>query len=208
MIDRDFFARPAIDVAPELLGAVLHRGEVELRITEVEAYLGHLDSGSHAFRGLTPRNAPMFGEPGQLYVYLSYGMHHCVNLVCSPEGDASAVLLRAGEIVAGIDVARTRRPSAKRDTELARGPGRLAAALGFTRADNGLDLFATTERLAPSNPFAATVRIQLPDVAPLVFRSGPRTGVSGAGGGAAFPWRFWIPGEPTVSPYRVSVPRR
>lgn len=225
MFDRDFFFRPATSVAPELLGAVVHHGDVALRITEVEAYLGDTDPGSHAFRTQSPRNATMFGEPGHLYVYLSYGIHHCVNLVCSPGGVASAVLLRAGEIVAGVAIARDRRPSATDDIDLARGPGRLAAALGLTRAHDGFDLFAAADRAKTTDLFtapdlstaaepsetglhAAAIYLEFPDADPPVFASGPRTGVSGAGGGAAFPWRFWIPGEPTVSPYRAHVPRR
>ncbi|MBC7517933.1 MAG: DNA-3-methyladenine glycosylase [Microbacteriaceae bacterium] len=206
MRDRDFFARPATAVAPELLGAVLSVGKVALRITEVEAYRGTSDPGSHAFHGETPRNAAMFGEPGHLYVYVSYGVHHCVNVVCSPRGEASAVLLRAGEIVAGFEPARGRRLSAKRDVDLARGPGRLAAPLGITRANDGDDLFGAPLFGAPL--FAASLSLEFPDATSPVFQAGPRTGVSGAGGGTAFPWRFWIPGEPTVSPYRPHAPRR
>lgn len=173
-----------------LLGGILtHRG-VSIRITEVEAYLGGgVDPGSHAFRGQTKRNASMYGPPGHLYAYFTYGMHVCANVVCSPSGEASGVLLRAGEIVAGIDEARQRRTSKASDRDLARGPARLTVALGIDLDDDGFDL--------DKPPFDLT----LPS-AQTEFLTGPRTGVSGDGGGAMFPWRFWIPGEASVSPYR------
>ena len=132
-----FFERPVLEVAPDLLGAhVSHRG-VTIRLTEVEAYDGPNDPGSHAYRGLTPRTGVMFGPPGGLYVYFSYGMHWCANLVCGSEGTASAVLMRAGEVVEGIEVARSRRGGVV-DRDLARGPARLAQALGLSREQNGL----------------------------------------------------------------------
>ncbi|WP_241978687.1 MULTISPECIES: DNA-3-methyladenine glycosylase [Cryobacterium] len=187
---RSLLARPALEVAPLLLGAVIGRDGVLLRITEVEAYLGlGLDPGSHAFRGQTRRNAAMFGEPGHLYAYFSYGMHVCANIVCSEPGEASAVLLRAGEIIAGVDEARMRRPTARSDRDLGRGPARLTVALGIGLADDGADLSRA--------PFELTLPEQ-----PSEFRSGPRTGVSGPGGGAEYPWRFWIPDDASVSPYR------
>ncbi|CAN5269734.1 DNA-3-methyladenine glycosylase [soil metagenome] len=191
MFDRAFLERPSIEVAPLLLGALVTAGDVTVRLTEVEAYLGELDPGSHAFRGQTPRNAVMYGEPGHLYTYFTYGMHVCANVTCSPAAVASAVLLRAGEVVAGVETARMRRTTSKTDTDLARGPARLCVALGITLADGGLDLESGRVRLelpARAGPFAA----------------GPRTGVSGAGGTDAYPWRFWIPGDPTVSPYKRS----
>src|SRR6478735_2333762 len=137
------------DVAPRLLGARLTTvvgGEtVVLRITEVEAYHGRgtgpvPDPGSHARMGPTPRNATMWGEPGHLYVYLSHGIHSCVNVVSGPEGAAGGILLRAGEIVEGMDAARRRRPAARVDRDLARGPGRLGEALGLRHpVHDGLD---------------------------------------------------------------------
>jgi len=165
-----------------------------VRLTEVEAYLGETDPGSHAFRGVTPRTRTMFGEPGHLYVYFSYGMHVCANVVCSPSGVASAVLLRAGEVVDGLDLARERRPTSRLDRDLGRGPARLTKALGIELGDDAAPL--------EGGPFA----LELPP-SPVSFTTGPRVGVSGAGGTDAFPLRFWIPGDPTVSVYRPSLPR-
>ncbi|MDI5963058.1 DNA-3-methyladenine glycosylase [Streptomyces sp. SL13] len=201
-LDRSFFDRPVLDVAPDLLGRVLVHttadGPIALRLTEVEAYAGTADPGSHAYRGRTPRNAVMFGPPGHVYVYFTYGMWHCANLVCGPVGTASGVLLRAGEIVTGADLARPRRATSRRDSDLAQGPARLAGALGIDRALNGADACApdgTPFRLLTGAP-----------PAPGTVRTGPRTGVGGAG--ADHPWRFWIDGDPTVSPYRAHAPRR
>lgn len=188
--DRTQFERPAVEVAPLLLGGILsHRG-VSLRITEVEAYVGDgVDPGSHAFRGKTKRNASMYGPPGHLYAYFTYGMHVCANIVCSPNGEASGLLLRGGEIVDGVAEARLRRTTATTNRDLARGPARLTVALGIELSEDGSDLHKP--------PFDLT----LPS-APAEFLTGPRTGVRGDGGGAMFPWRFWIPGEASVSPYR------
>jgi DNA-3-methyladenine glycosylase len=190
-------------VAPALLGVRLISelgGErVAVRLTEVEAYMGEEDPGSHAFRGPTPRTQIMFGDAGFLYVYFTYGMHWCANIVCGPAGSASAVLLRAGEVVDGLDVARSRRPSARADAELARGPARLTTALGIDGAQNGLDL-VTDRQLwlePPTSP------------APAPVRTGPRVGIRGNGGDAdRFPWRFWLDGDPTVSTYRPGQLRR
>ncbi|ANJ28910.1 3-methyladenine DNA glycosylase [Agromyces aureus] len=176
-----------------LLGAVLAHstpeGRVAIRISEVEAYRGvGEDPGSHAHRGMTARTAVMFGEAAHLYAYFTYGMHTCLNVVAGVEGRASAVLLRGATVVEGVELARERRGAAS-DRDLARGPARLAVALGVPLAATGADL------LAP--PFSLEV-----PVAPLAFAAGPRTGVSGAGGGAAYPWRFWLPDDRGVSPYR------
>jgi DNA-3-methyladenine glycosylase len=193
MFDRDALARPATEVALDLLGATLSRdsaeGRVTIRLTEVEAYLGEVDPGSHAFRGLTRRTTVMFGEPGHLYTYFTYGMHVCANVVCSPPGTASAVLLRGGEVVEGLELARERRTTSKSDADLARGPARLVVALGVTLADGGADLGT-----APFDLTLPSVRAH--------HEAGPRTGVSGGGGSAEYPWRFWIPGDRTVSPYK------
>ena len=202
MNDRERLAAPAVAVAPLLLGSFLTAGGVRLRITEVEAYLGiGLDPGSHSYRGKTPRNAVMFGEPGHLYTYFTYGMHTCCNVVTSPEGESSAVLIRAGEIVDGVEIARQRRTTSRADSDLARGPARLCVALGIAMADNGTDLLGDTP--------TSRVSLELRDAAAAPsFATGPRTGVSGAGGGADYPWRFWIPGEPTVSPYKAHSPKK
>lgn len=202
-LPRGFFDRPVLEVAPDLLGRVLVRstpeGPIELRLTEVEAYAGEVDPGSHAFRGRTPRNAVMFGPPGHAYVYFTYGMWHCLNLVCGPEGEASGVLLRAGEVRHGAELAHPRRPTAKTPNELAKGPARLATALGIDRTLNGTDVCEG----APDAPLRILTGTP---PAPEAVRSGPRTGVGGDG--AVHPWRFWWADDPTVSPYRAHQPRR
>ena len=189
-----------LTVARELLGAVLvsraPEGTVAVRLTEVEAYAGTSDPGSHAYRGQTNRTAVMFGPPGHAYVYFTYGMHWCVNLVCAEAGTASAVLLRAGEVVRGQDLARERRGDTVRDRDLARGPARLTKALGITGELNGVDVV----RGGPLRVLAGT---PVPDSR---VATSPRTGVGGDG--ATHPWRFHIVGEPSVSPYRPAVPRR
>lgn len=202
-VPRERLARSVHEVAPELLGCHLEHvtaeGGVVVRLTEVEAYAGPGDPGSHAARGRTPRTAVMFGPPGHLYVYFSYGMHWCANVVCGPEGTASAVLLRAGEVVEGHELARRRRPASRADRDLARGPARLCTALGITGEDDAHDVVASERvRLLQGEP-----------VPPDQLRRGPRVGVSGPGGsGEAYPWRVWIDGDPTVSTYRAAVPRR
>jgi DNA-3-methyladenine glycosylase len=193
----EVLARPSLEVAPLLLGAVVRHetqeGAVAVRLTEVEAYAGADDPGSHAFRGRTPRNAVMFGPAGHLYVYFTYGMHHCCNVVVGEEGTASAVLLRAGEVVEGIDVARNRRPGSS-ERDLARGPARLCNALAIDLSHNGVDLST------------GALTLELGDgVAPEAMVTGPRVGLRLA---AENPWRFWLAGEPTVSTYRPAVARR
>lgn len=201
----DLAALP-LEVAPRLLGATLTTdvagAVVTLRITEVEAYHGKgtgpvPDPGSHARMGRTARNATMWGEPGHLYVYLSHGIHSCVNVVCGPEGEAGGVLLRAGEIVAGRETAFARRPAARTERELARGPGRLGDAVGLRHpVHDGID--AITGALH----HGASARLLLPESVAPGLASGPRVGVAGVAGTDAFPWRFWIAGDPTVSPFR------
>ena len=201
-LPRPFFDRPVLEVAPGLLGRVIVRttpdGPIALRLTEVEAYDGPNDPGSHAYRGRTASNSVMFGPPGHVYVYFTYGMWHCMNLVCGPEGRAAGVLLRAGEIVEGAELARKRRSSARDDRELAKGPARLATALDVDRALDGADACALGDQ-------PLTVLPGIP-ADPGRVRSGPRTGVAGEGG--VHPWRFWIADDPTVSPYRAHAPRR
>jgi DNA-3-methyladenine glycosylase len=249
LLPRGFFGRPAQEMAPGLLGCVLRHdtpdGAVAVLLTEVEAYAGAADAASHAFRGRTARTAVMFGEPGHSYVYFTYGMHFCVNLVCLPEGTASAVLLRAGRVIEGAALAARRRyaglaegpetsapagergsaagsrPGARdhgagehgagdhsagddgarghaaRERDLARGPARLCQALGIDRSLDGADV------CDPASPLRVSGPAQVVGTADI--DSGPRVGVSRA---AEVPWRFWIAGEPTVSPYRAYAPRR
>lgn len=203
----EVLARDSLKAAPALLGAIVTtmspEGTVSVRLTEVEAYRGEADPGSHAFRGRTARNASMFEAGGIIYVYFTYGMHHCANVVTGPQGLSRAVLMRGGEVVAGAELARRRRPAAKNDRDLARGPARLCAALGLDRSDDGAALGGPGSRISLALP--------PPDQAPEAerIRTGPRTGVAGPGGdGEAYPWRFWLEGEPTVSPYKPAVPRR
>lgn len=184
-----------MEVAPQLLGRRLSStgegGTVTVVLTEVEAYAGADDPASHSYRGPTPRNEVMFGPPGHLYVYLSYGIHWCANVVTGPEGEASAVLLRAGRVVEGHDLARRRRGERIADRALARGPGCLGQALDLSRAENGLDLLGEGPlRLLPGEP-----------VAPDGITSGERVGVRLA---HDRPWRFWTTGEPSVSSYKRS----
>jgi DNA-3-methyladenine glycosylase len=204
--DDAWLAGPVLDVAPRLLGARLSThlpdGVVTVRLTEVEAYDGEKDPGSHAFRGQNQRNAVMFGPAGFLYVYRHLGLHVCANVVTGTEGSASAVLLRAGEVVEGADLARDRRRRrgvVRSDVDLARGPARLADALGLDLAAYGADLLDD----------AGPARLVPPGLAPYDVATGPRVGVSGVGGDAvAHPWRFWLPSEPTVSAYRPAQVRR
>ena len=184
---RKVLESPVLEAAPRLLGATFSIGGVALRLTEVEAYDGANDPGSHAHRGRTPRNSVMFGPAGHLYVYFTYGMHHCCNVSCGPEGEASAVLLRAGEVVGGVELARERRPGSS-DRDLARGPGRLCQAMGIDRQDDGLDLRGHLVLAEPVED----------------IRSGPRVGLRLA---HDRPWRFWIADDPTVSRYVAAKPR-
>lgn len=198
-----------VEVAPRLLGALLETtlpdGAVTVRITEVEAYHGLgsgdvADPGSHARMGPTARNATMWGEAGHLYVYLSHGIHSCVNVVCGPAGRGDGILLRAGEIVAGADVARARREAkgvARTDRDLARGPGRLGDAIGLRHpVHDGIDAITGEPRAG------AVARLHVRETPLADVATGPRVGVAGIAGTSAYPWRFWIPGDPTVSPFR------
>ena len=177
----------AVEVAPRLLGGLLRAHDVTLRITEVEAYAGSDDLAAHAAIGPRPRTAALFAGPGTLYCYLSHGIHICGNIVCGRVGHGSALLLRAGEVVAGLEIARQRRPGVP-DAALARGPGSLGRAMGWTLADSGT-------RLGEDGP------VLEPGERPAAVASGPRVGVSVA---HLRPWRFWIPEDPTVSTYRRS----
>ncbi len=192
----ELLAGPVDVAAAGLLGRLVASGGVTVRLTEVEAYAGlGEDPASHAHRGRTGRNAVMFGPSGYAYVYFTYGMHWCLNVVCGPTGTASAVLLRAGAVVDGLDIARHRRVGVS-DRDLARGPARLTMALGVDKSADGTPLLDGSGpiRLLPGTPAGSDL-----------VRCGPRVGVAG---GATTPWRFWLDGEPTVSPYRAHTPRR
>jgi DNA-3-methyladenine glycosylase len=199
VVNRARLAHPSYALAPRLLGAVLISdvggASVAIRLTEVEAYHGADDPASHAFRGMTPRNRIMFGPAGFLYTYFTYGMHWCANIVCGVEGQPTAVLLRAGEIVDGLDVARERRHDPPKDRDLARGPARLASALGLGASENGTDLCGegSAVRLVSLSRRRQTVC------------SGPRVGIAVA---TERPWRFWLADDPTVSVYRPGGRRR
>lgn len=200
-LPREFFARPCLEVARELVGCVLVRrspagARIAARLVEVEAYLGDgSDPGSHAHGGRTRRNATMFGPPGHLYVYLSYGMHVCANLVTEPEGRAAAVLLRAAEPLEGLDVMLRRRrlEGARVDRRVAGGPGRLGQAFGLELSHDGASALCGewTVRAAPA-PTARTAAT-------------PRIGLSR---GADLPYRFveagspWLSRPPTAAPLR------
>lgn len=199
---RGWFAREVRAVAVDLLGCTITAGspdgDVTIRLTEVEAYGGQDDPGSHAFRGRTPRNATMFAEPGRLYVYRHLGLHHCLNVVAQPTGSAAAVLLRAGEVVEGVELAWSRREAVgvvDNERQLARGPARLAVCLGLDIDANGLDVTEVGG--------SVLVRRRPAEAVVAAHRQGPRVGVGGPGGDPRnHPWRFWSTGEPTVSAYR------
>jgi DNA-3-methyladenine glycosylase len=198
-VSDDWTSAPATDVAAtarSLLGWELRSGPVRLRLTELEAYQGLDDPASHAFRGKTPRTAVMFGPAGVAYVYFVFGMHWCLNIVCGEVGQASAVLVRAGEVIDGVDAARDRRQWTGPAHELARGPGRLAVALAVDFRANGTSMVDGAGPLTLSPPAAA--------VDPALVRAGPRVGVAAA---ADREWRFYLAGEKSVSAYRRHVPR-
>lgn len=199
-ISRDVLRGASPDIAPGLLGALLvHETAAGLasgRIVETEAYAGPSDRASHARAGRTARTEVMFGRAGHAYVYLVYGMHHCINVVCGPNGTASAVLIRALEPVEGLDLMRARRGrTAGPDVRLAAGPARLTQALGIDRSQGGTDL--TSE---------GSLYLRLPPIAAApAMVSGPRVGVEYAGADwSTRPWRFGIADHPSLSrPFRV-----
>jgi len=198
---RDFFARDVLDVAPALLGCVLKHSDAEgtiaLRITEVEAYAGERDPAAHSYRGKTNRNKTMFGAPGHVYCYFTYGMHHALNLVTGQPGQPSGCLIRAGDVIAGTELARARREARPRkralaDSSLARGPGCVAQCFGANLTNDGDDLFGGRWQFFVPE-----------DGRVLPHARGPRVGVSGPGGDATdFPWRFWLPEAASVSAYK------
>ncbi|HEV8556759.1 MAG TPA: DNA-3-methyladenine glycosylase [Actinophytocola sp.] len=199
-LTRQELAVDPVDAAKFLLGCVLEselpEGVVGVRLTEVEAYRGGDDPASHCYRGRTARNEVMFGPAGHLYVYFVYGMHFCANVVSLTDGVPGAVLLRAGEVVSGVDVAALRRPGARSTAELAKGPARLTGVLGLDRDHNGVDLTdpGSPVRLLAGNP-----------VADHEIHVGPRVGVAVA---VDVPWRFWLNSSTSVSTYRRGGKRR
>ena len=188
-LPRSFYDRPVLRIARDVLGRVLVHdapdGRVAGRIVEVEAYRGRLDPASHAYRGPTPRNRVMFGPPGHLYVYFTYGMHHCLNFVCAREGVAEAILIRALEPLIGIERMTARR-GVSIPWRMARGPGCVARALGLDLAHNGADLTRGPVWLADAPPRRLGLRIE----------HGPRIGIRV---GVDLPWRFFLAGHPCVS---------
>jgi DNA-3-methyladenine glycosylase len=192
-LTREELAVDPLDAARLLLGAYLEADGVRVRIVEVEAYRGGDDPASHCYRGRTPRNDVMFGPAGHLYVYFVYGMHFCANIVSLTDGVPGAVLLRAGEVVAGQELAKVRRPAARSAVELAKGPARLCSVLGLDRTHNGVDLTSD----------ASPVRLYAGEQVEQVY-TGPRVGVAVA---VDVPWRFWID-SPAVSTYRRGGKKR
>jgi len=185
VLDRSFYARPAVDVARDCLGKILVHGRVAGRIVETEAYLGVDDMAAHAWRGITNRTHVLFGPPGHAYVYFIYGMYDCLNFVAEEEGKAGCVLIRALEPVTGIRVMQRRRPAAKRIQDLASGPGKLTLAMGITRKQNGSDLVASR------------LHVRRLDYEPLIeIGVTPRIGITHC---ADWPLRFVIRGSAFVS---------
>ena len=199
--NRAFFSRDVLEVAPALLGCVLQRSDGEatiaIRITEVEAYAGEDDPGAHSYRGKTNRNKTLFGPPGHLYCYFTYGLHHAINVVVGQLGQPYGCLIRAGEVIEGADVARRRREQKPRKVPLpehglARGPGCVAQSFGVDLTNDGDDLFAGEWRF-----FVPRGGVVVP------HEVGPRVGVSGPGGDpSTYPWRYWLAGASSVSTYK------
>ena len=185
ILKRGFYARPASEVARDLLGKVLTHGETAGIIVETEAYLGGDDLASHSARGVTNRTRVIFGPPGHAYVYFIYGMYECLNIVAEPEGSPGCVLIRALEPIAGLDIMRARRPSARRVEDVTSGPGKLTLALGITRAENGADLTRGSLTVRQSAERRA-IRIE----------TTPRIGIRHC---AEWPLRFLIADNPFVS---------
>jgi DNA-3-methyladenine glycosylase len=185
---RSFFAQDSEIVAPLLLGAIFQVGELRGRIVETEAYGGSNDAASHAYRGKTPRNEVMFGPPGHLYVYFTYGMHYCANVVTGAVGDGQAVLIRAIEPFSGLETMRERRAKAKKDRDLANGPAKLCVAFGINAEHNGADLIARTWSIAMMRP-------EMP-IGVAEISNGPRIGITKE---IERPWRFWLTNNSHVS---------
>lgn len=189
VLPRDFYRRDSREVAPDLLNKVLVVGDLSGRIVETEAYMGDIDPGAHSFRGMTPRTEVMFGPPGHLYVYFTYGMHWCCNPVCGDEGEGWAVLIRAIEPLTGVDVIVANRPKAKRAVDATNGPGKLTQAFGIDGRLNGADLVTGDLGVTIVDDGVA------PPDEPVIS---PRIGL-GSNPAAPFEWRWFVPGHPYVS---------
>lgn len=204
-LTRDFYARDALTVARELIGCVFVRlepdgGRVGIRLVETEAYRGGIDPGSHGYRGMTERTRSMFGPPGRLYVYFTYGMHWCVNVVCGRAGECEAVLLRAGEPLFGIETMRQRRGRVA-DRLLTSGPARLAQAMGIDRSDDGAVLLR-------GGGFFCAVDAQTREYREAEVAVTARIGL-GPGRGDELPWRYVVPDSPYASRRTAErMPRR
>ena len=188
----DFYARPVLEVAPDLLGCRVVRGRTEGVIVETEAY-HHSEPACHAFVGLTPRTSTIFGPPGHAYVYRSYGIHAMLNAVCEPDREAAAVLIRALAPTRGLGLMRERRGGVKRDQDLCSGPGKLTQALGIELTDNGCDLAVGPVRILSPSSDRPRARVLV----------GPRVGINHA---VELPWRFVVAGDPNVSRPRLPDP--
>ncbi|WP_218221515.1 DNA-3-methyladenine glycosylase [Nesterenkonia sp. Act20] len=205
------FDAHATELAPALLGCELSvatsAGTVRVRLTEVEAYGDQgEDPGAHSFNGKTARNAALFGPPRHTYVYLNYGIHRCLNLACNSEGTAGGVLLRAGEVLQGRELAIERRGGRDTGAKLLSGPGRLGQGLGITLSMDARAVdIADTTHVTPGSHDAVEFTLVPPSAAVNAhqIRSGPRVGVSGTGGSTRYPWRYWLDADPTVSAYRA-----
>ena len=190
ILHRNFYQRAAVDFARDLLGTILVHGETAGMIVETEAYLGGDDLASHSAAGITDRTRVIFGPPGHAYVYLSYGIHECLNIVAEPAGVPGCVLIRALEPLMGLDIMRSRRPGARTDRDLTSGPGKLTRALAITRADNGADLTRDTATRGDLTVHAPLHK-QTADIAIT-----PRIGITKC---ADWPLRFVLKGTPFVS---------
>lgn len=187
IVERDFYRRPACDVARDLLNKLLWADGRAGRIVEVEAYAGQDDPGSHAYRGKTRRNATMFGPPGHLYVYLIYGVHWCSNAVCGDDGFGTAVLIRALAPTHGVEAMKASRPQARRERDLCSGPAKLCQSLGIDGGDDGSDLVTGDRRI-----------LVYDDGTPPPERLGESRRV-GLSRGVELPWRYYVPGDPNLS---------
>ena len=183
----DFYQRDPLELAPALLNKIVSRGGCSGRIVEVEAYRGAEDPASHGYRGRTPRNATMFGPPGHLYVYFTYGMHWCCNVVAGADGQCAAVLIRALAPLAGLDTMKGRRAAARSDRDLCSGPAKLTQALAIEGSDDGADLVSGVDGVSLLDDGT---------VPPLRPGQSARIGLSQ---GTALPWRFFVVGDENLS---------